>query len=63
MVSGSADTMACHVLTVGGGADLLTYHLHTLNFKDCYIRGDGSELDIYKKLPLCVQDLASNNTR
>jgi len=58
MVSGSVDTMACHVLIVGGGEDSFTYHLHTLNIKDCYICGDGSELDIYKKLPLCVQDLS-----
>jgi len=51
--------MACHVLIVAGGEDSLTYHLHTLNIKDWYICGDGSELDIYKKLPLCVQDLSS----
>jgi hypothetical protein len=58
MVSGSVDTMACHVLIVGDGEDLLTYHLHNLNIKDCYICGVGSELDIYKKLPLCIQDLS-----
>jgi len=57
MVSGSVHTMACHVLIVGGGEDSLMYRLHTLNIKDRYICGDGTELDIYKKLPLCVQDL------
>jgi hypothetical protein len=35
----------------------LTYRLLDLNIEDCFIRGDGSELDIYKKLPLCVRDL------
>jgi len=57
MVSGSVDTMACHVLKVGGGKDSLTYHLLTLNIKDRYIRGDSSKLDIYKKFIMCTRSI------
>jgi hypothetical protein len=42
----------------GNWPHLLTYHLRALNIEDRYVRGDGSRLDIYKKLPLCVQDLS-----
>jgi hypothetical protein len=42
---------------LGNWPHSLTCYLRALNIEDCFIRGDGSELDIYKKLPLSVQNL------
>jgi len=64
MVSGSVDTMACHVLIVGGGEDTLTYHLHTLTSNIATYMEMALSL-IFTRSYHCVYKicLASNNTR
>jgi len=41
----------------GNWSHSLTYHLRAFNIENCFARGDGSELDVYKKLPLSVGGL------
>jgi len=65
MVSGSVDTMACHVLIVGGGGeDSLMYHLHTLTSNIATYVEMALSL-IFTRSYHCVYKiwLASNNTR